>query len=54
MVTIYDIAKETGLLISGGSDFHGENGKVSSLGANTLEYSDDDILKPIYERLKTV
>lgn len=49
-----DIAKETGLLISGGSDFHGENGKVSSLGANTLEYSDDDILKPIYERLKMV
>lgn len=49
-----DIAKETGLLISGGSDFHGENGKVSSLGANTLEFTDDDILKPIYERLKMV
>lgn len=49
-----DIAKKTGLLISGGSDFHGENGKVSSLGANTAEFKDDDILKPIYERLKMV
>lgn len=48
------IAKDTGLLVSGGSDFHGENGKVSSLGANTLDFKDDDILKPIYERLKMV
>lgn len=49
-----NIAKDTGLLISGGSDFHGENGKVSSLGANTLDFQDNDILKPIYERLKMV
>lgn len=46
-----DIAKENGLIISCGSDFHGANGKVASLGAETGNLSDDDILKPMYDIL---
>ncbi len=47
-----DIAQKHGLLISGGSDFHGVNGRVTKLGANTDIFTDNDILSPIYEQLK--
>lgn len=46
-----EIAKRNGMLISCGSDFHGANGKVASLGADTCGISDDEILEPIYHRL---
>lgn len=42
------MALNNGLIISCGSDFHGANGKVASLGANIGNLSDDDILKPMY------
>ncbi len=44
-----EIARKNGLIISCGSDFHGANGKVASLGADICSLSDDDILKPIYD-----
>lgn len=48
-----DIALKNGLIVSCGSDFHGANGKVASLGADLGMLSDDYILKPLYERLKS-
>lgn len=48
-----DIASRNGLIVSCGSDFHGANGKVASLGADLGTFSDDYILKPLYERLKS-
>lgn len=47
-----DIARKNGLIISCGSDFHGANGKVASLGADICGLSDDDILQPMYNILK--
>lgn len=47
-----ELAIKHNLLISGGSDYHGANGRVGQLGANTDLYSDNDILFPMYERLK--
>lgn len=49
-----DIALRNGLIVSCGSDFHGANGKVASLGADLGKMSDDFILKPMYERLKSM
>ena len=46
-----NIARQNGLIISCGSDFHGANGKVASLGADIDTLSDDDILTPMYDIL---
>ena len=52
--TVFEAAAhKLGLVISCGSDFHGINGKVSSLGADIGCLSDEDILKPMYKRLES-
>ena len=49
-----DIALRNGLIISCGSDFHGANGKVPSLGANIGNLKDSDILDPIMKKLELI
>lgn len=44
-----DIARKHGLIISGGSDFHGSNAKAASLGANFGDLKDEEILNPMYK-----
>lgn len=45
-----DLGEKYGLIISGGSDFHGANAKVSTVGADLGPLKDEDILEPLYKR----
>lgn len=49
--TLYsDLAKKYGIIISCGSDFHGANARIPTVGANLGTVAEESILEPLLQR----